>query len=406
MKDDIFDYDENYDYDEELNLMPLLPGMRLGLSSNRKKEKPRINVLHSDLQGYSLERSPSSFVFEPRVTIMEVGYEKKDISCYFLRVPVDLFLNHELSLTDVLVYSRIYDLSFNNHSAYQNGCWANNGQIGEAFLFSPDVVRRSVDRLKKMNFVEEKRKYSLNPGTTRLLLPQKHYFVDEDGKNQQFFCIYYGLFTDPRLSKELICLYSYLYLQGSNPSIRKYHQGCFIFSAKVESKELPFSERILLKYIDEMNKLGLISVYKKHKSPTIIRPIFNFHDFFKTQLEIRNAFGLSNLPKNSGPLVLSDSSSSQSPFLSSSQEILEEDVKDESITHEEENYNYEEDVYEDDEANWGHEDELKREEHGFDDDDFDITSIPGIREAEREEYNRFLERSYSYIEDDYISEYY
>ena len=274
MKDEIFNYYENQEYQEGPELEPLSKSQRIGLKIN-------FNQLPSILNGYSLASSPTQIPFEPHTQPMLLGYDNEDVRCSFLMVPKPFLLKSDLLLSDILIYSRIWDLSHNNHNYGQNSCWAPNEYLAKTFGFSLVTVKRSVQKLKDRGYVVQQRKYSINPGSTRLLTPQYDFFKNEKDENVQFIPLYYGLFSDPRLNAELIVLYSRLQLMSTPSTIRNKQKGCFIFSLSQELEENNlFSKPTLIKYLKQLSELGLIQIYKRPRSPLIIRPLFDPKAYF------------------------------------------------------------------------------------------------------------------------------
>ena len=252
-----------------------------------KKEKFQNKLAH-----YHWE-DPGGPPFEPQISPVKIGdnvvgenYDKRDISFSYLRVPLPIFQDSKRNLTDILLYCRIYDLARNDKDkdSSKRRCWGDDEYLALPLNLSFSTMQRSLARLLKSGLVKkvqdfEEKEGSL-PDIPRLLAPQKNFFKRNDGQNAQYIRLYYGLFYDGRLSREIILLYSYIYSQSNAPWNVAQYNGYYTFSFSQESKKFNYSYKTLSKYLKQMNELGLIELHIYKENSPIVKPRFDLDKYF------------------------------------------------------------------------------------------------------------------------------
>lgn len=259
---------------------------------NKPKPKTKKEKFQYKMAQYHWE-DPVETPFEPQIQSIEIGDnvigendDKRDISLNYLRVPLLIFQDSKRNLTDILLYCRIYDLARNDKEkdSSKRRCWGDDEYLALPLNLSFSTMRRSLDRLLKSGLVKkvqdfEEREAPL-PDIPRLLAPQKNFFKKNDGQNAQYIRLYYGLFYDDRLSREIILLYSYIYSQSNAPWNVAQYGGYYTFSFSQESKKFNYSFKTLSKYLKQMNELGLIELYVYRENSPIVKPRFDLDKYF------------------------------------------------------------------------------------------------------------------------------
>lgn len=252
-----------------------------------KKEKFQNKLAH-----YHWE-DPGGPPFEPQISPVKIGdnvvgenYDKRDISFSYLRVPLPIFQDSKRNLTDILLYCRIYDLARNDKDkdSSKRRCWGDDEYLALPLNLSFSTMQRSLARLLKSGLVKKVQDFKEMEGSLpdipRLLAPQKNFFKRNDGQNAQYIRLYYGLFYDGRLSREIILLYSYIYSQSNAPWNVAQYDGYYTFSFSQESKKFNYSYKTLNKYLKQMNELGLIELHIYKENSPIVKPRFDLDKYF------------------------------------------------------------------------------------------------------------------------------
>ena len=252
-----------------------------------KKEKFQNKLAH-----YHWE-DPGGPPFEPQISPVKIGdnvvgenYDKRDISFSYLRVPLPIFQDSKRNLTDILLYCRIYDLARNDKDkdSSMRRCWGDDEYLALPLNLSFSTMQRSLARLLKSGLVKKVQDFKEMEGSLpdipRLLAPQKNFFKRNDGQNAQYIRLYYGLFYDGRLSREIILLYSYIYSQSNAPWNVAQYNGYYTFSFSQESKKFNYSYKTLSKYLKQMNELGLIELHIYKENSPIVKPRFDLDKYF------------------------------------------------------------------------------------------------------------------------------
>lgn len=252
-----------------------------------KKEKFQNKLAH-----YHWE-DPGGPPFEPQISSVKIGdnligenNDKRDISLSYLRVPLPIFQDSKRNLTDILLYCRIYDLARNdkNEDSSKRRCWGDDEYLALPLNLSFSTMQRSLARLLKSGLVKKVQDFKEMEGSLpdipRLLAPQKNFFKRNDGQNAQYIRLYYGLFYDGRLSREIILLYSYIYSQSNAPWNVAQYDGYYTFSFSQESKKFNYSYKTLSKYLKQMNELGLIELHIYKENSPIVKPRFDLDKYF------------------------------------------------------------------------------------------------------------------------------
>lgn len=259
---------------------------------NKPKPMTKKEKFQSKLAHYHWD-DPGGPPFEPQISPIKIGdnvvgenYDKRDISLSYLRVPLPIFQDSKRNLTDILLYCRIYDLARNDkdENSSKRRCWGDDEYLALPLNLSFSTMQRSLARLLKSGLVKkvqdfEEREKSL-PDIPRLLAPQKNFFKRSDGQNAQYIRLYYGLFYDERLSREIILLYSYIYSQSNAPWNVAQYDGYYTFSFSQESKKFNYTYKTLSKYLKQMNELGLIELHIYKENSPIVKPRFDLDKYF------------------------------------------------------------------------------------------------------------------------------
>ena len=259
---------------------------------NNPKPKTKKEKFQGKLAQYHWE-DPVEAPFEPQISSIRIGdnaigekYEKRDVSFSYLRVPLPIFQDSKRNLTDILLYCRIYDLARNDKEkdSIKRRCWGDDEYLALPLNFSFSTMQRSLARLMKSGLVKKvqdfEEKEGEAPDIPRLLAPQKNFFKKSDGQNAQYIRLYYGLFYDERLSREIILLYSYIYSQSNAPWNIAQYDGYYTFSFSQESKKFNYSFKTLSKYLKQMNELGLIELHTYRENSPIVKPRFDLDKYF------------------------------------------------------------------------------------------------------------------------------
>lgn len=259
---------------------------------NKPRHMTKKDKFRNKLAQYHWE-DPGGPPFEPQILPIKIGdnvvgenSDKRDISLSYLRVPLPIFQDSKRNLTDILLYCRIYDLARNDKDkdSTKRRCWGDDEYLALPLNLSFSTMQRSLARLLKSGLVKkvqdfEEREGSL-PDIPRLLAPQKNFFKKGDGQNAQYIRLYYGLFYDERLSREIILLYSYIYSQSNAPWNVAQYDGYYTFSFSQESKKFNYSYKTLSKYLKQMNELGLIELHVYSENSPIVKPRFDLDGYF------------------------------------------------------------------------------------------------------------------------------
>lgn len=259
---------------------------------NKPKPMTKKEKFQNKLAHYHWE-DPGGPPFEPQISPIKIGdnvvgenYDKRDISLSYLRVPLPIFQDSKRNLTDILLYCRIYDLARNDKDkdSSKRRCWGDDEYLALPLNLSFSTMQRSLARLLKSGLVKKVQDFEEMEGSLpdipRLLAPQKNFFKRSDGQNAQYIRLYYGLFYDGRLSREIILLYSYIYSQSNAPWNVAQYDGYYTFSFSQESKKFNYSYKTLSKYLKQMNELGLIELHIYKENSPIVKPRFDLDKYF------------------------------------------------------------------------------------------------------------------------------
>lgn len=274
---------------------------------NKPKPMTKKEKFQSKLTQYHWE-NPGGPPFEPQISSIRIGdnvigekEDKRDISLNYLRVPLLIFQDSKRNLTDILLYCRIYDLARNDKEkdSTKRRCWGDDEYLALPLNLSFSTMQRSLARLMKSGLVKKVQDFEEKegglPDIPRLLAPQKNFFKKSDGQNAQYIRLYYGLFYDERLSREIILLYSYIYSQSNAPWNVAQYDGYYTFSFSQESKKFNYSYKTLSKYLKQMNELGLIELHVYKENSPIIKPRFDLDKYFNFSNDKSNSKSESEL---------------------------------------------------------------------------------------------------------------
>lgn len=269
-------------------------GVNRSLSSRQAQWEEEKKNFSDTVQGYSLRKPQQKeffdFCFEPII----VGNFKQDISNYFLKIPLLAFQVPEFTFTDILIYSRLYDVAVNTKAQIDKDSFiGSNKYLGGPLGLSDKTVQRSINKF--LSFEEPLLRDDTEPKDGyRRLTPLVDYFHEYDDSNFQYVRVYYGLLNHPQLSRESAFLYSYFYMKTSYFVTQKAHQGYYKFSLSDNDKIFKLSRTSLFNCVKRLNELGLIEVYEKSGFPLLIKTLFNIDDFVKANRELEKEDDLEN----------------------------------------------------------------------------------------------------------------
>lgn len=271
------------------------PSNRKGLNNKPKSQK-------DPFEGYVLREPLTLKNFRARqesILVENKGEKNKNIDNYFLRVPVEMFSIDGLTLTDILIYSRISDLAFSGKKDYDmKACSLSDEEIGAPLLLSRSTVYKSIIKLSDVfegyNLLSVEIDNRPNVGIHRRVIPRKNFF----NKGGFFVKLYYGIFSYQHLvrkngqnsyescSREFAFYYSYIFsIYSFQHKSGQLVNGYMEFSVNAMANKLQISRNTLKSYIEEMNEFGFLQIYDRKGSPSYLKPLVNLDRAFKKKDE-------------------------------------------------------------------------------------------------------------------------
>lgn len=211
------------------------------------------------------------------------GLDSNQIDNYFYPVPYIMLLVDEFTITDVFIYSLIYKYTIDDAEGH---CWITNDEIAKRLNISTRWVIKSLQRLKDSGVINIKYKDGKKDRNYRIITIETDFYTNGEGKSYGFIKVYYRMFNYPKLTKELILFYSYICALSSIPEIYNIQKGfCKITIKQIENR-FGFSKPSIIKFIHELNDLGLIRLLEKSHMPYYIKPLIDFSKPQKEELDL------------------------------------------------------------------------------------------------------------------------
>lgn len=203
--------------------------------------------------------------------------EKRNYLSDSLFVPLPLLQEKTLTPSAILIYSSILEeVGESNTEAFQT----DPEYLQQRLNMSRASISRGLALLTEQNFIrKEKVPYQEIPSfATMALYPLKDY--SQSNSSPKGIKVCNGLLYNSQFTYSLIFLYSYIYSKSSAPFVKGKKNGYCDFSIIKEFKNIGISEKSCVRYMAQLNDMGLIEIYKLPKHPSKVKALVDFHQFF------------------------------------------------------------------------------------------------------------------------------
>lgn len=203
--------------------------------------------------------------------------EKRNYLSDSLFVPLPLLQEKTLTPSAILIYSSILEeVGESNTESFQTEF----EYLQQRLNMSRASISRGLALLTEQNFIrKEKIPYQEIPSfATMALYPLKDY--SQSNSSPKGIKVCNGLLYNSQFTYSLIFLYSYIYSKSSAPFVKGKKNGYCDFSIIKEFKNIGISEKSCVRYMAQLNDMGLIEIYKLPKHPSKVKALVDFHKFF------------------------------------------------------------------------------------------------------------------------------
>ena len=235
----------------------------------------------NDLSQYVKKESEQKIDFTQGFDFSVFSYlsmeEKRNYLSDSLFVPLPLLQEKTLTQSAILIYSSILEeVGESNTESFQT----DPEYLQQRLNMSRASISRGLALLTEQNFIrKEKIPYQEIPSfATMALYPLKDY--SQSNSSPKGIKVCNGLLYNSQFTYSLIFLYSYIYSKSSAPFVKGKKDGYCDFSIIKEFKNIGMSEKSCVRYMAQLNDMGLIEIYKLPKHPSKVKALVNFQEFF------------------------------------------------------------------------------------------------------------------------------
>lgn len=235
----------------------------------------------NDLSQYVKKESEQKIDFTQGFDFSVFSYlsmeEKRNYLSDSLFVPLPLLQEKTLTQSAILIYSSILEeVGESNTESFQT----DPEYLQQRLNMSRASISRGLALLTEQNFIrKEKIPYQEIPSfATMALYPLKDY--SQSNSSPKGIKVCNGLLYNSQFTYSLIFLYSYIYSKSSAPFVKGKKDGYCDFSIIKEFKNIGMSEKSYVRYMAQLNDMGLIEIYKLPKHPFMVKALVDFHKFF------------------------------------------------------------------------------------------------------------------------------